>query len=78
MSLLPQFFFIALFVEMQPFPNLNVIKSVILHHVMKFELLIMCHCHLHNFLSHHKAAYSFVLLKDHSLLELHHLHLTLL
>lgn len=50
-SLLPHFFFIALFWKMQPFPTLNVIKIVICHHVMKFELLIMRHCHLHNFLS---------------------------
>ena len=51
-SLFPHFFFIALFVEMQRFFNPNVIKSVILHRVMPFELLIMCHFHLHNFLSH--------------------------
>lgn len=51
-SLYPYFFFIALFVEMQCFLNPNIIKSVILHHVMQFKLLIMCHFQPHNFLSH--------------------------
>lgn len=36
----PQIFFIASFVEMQPYRNLNLIKAVIFHHVVEFELLI--------------------------------------
>lgn len=39
-SLFPQIFFIASFVEMQPYRNLNLIKAVIFHHVVEFELLI--------------------------------------
>lgn len=50
-SLLPHFFFIAVFGKMQLFPTLTVIKIVICYHVMKFELLIMQHYHLHNLLS---------------------------
>lgn len=69
-SLFPQFFFNALFVEMQHFLNLNVIKTVIFHHVMKFKLSTMCHCHLHNFLSHlrqpiHLCSWRIILLELH-------------
>lgn len=39
-SLSPRIFFIASFVEMQPYWNLNTIKAVIFQHVVEFELLI--------------------------------------
>lgn len=59
-SLFPQIFFIASFVEMQPYQNLNLIKDVIFHHVVEFELLIRHQSSPQAFPFISKAACSFV------------------